>query len=64
MAVEENYTSLLLILLLLLLKYDYCRHSMTVFKVSLVICNDIKREKEIKKEMKKKERKSRKEFLF
>lgn len=29
---------------------------MTVFKVSLVICNDIKREKEIKKETKKRKK--------
>jgi hypothetical protein len=33
---------------------------MIVFKVSLVICNDIKREKEIKKETKKKKKKERK----
>jgi hypothetical protein len=36
---------------------------MTVFKVRLVIYNDIKREKEIKKETKKKER-AEKKFCF
>jgi hypothetical protein len=37
---------------------------MTVFKVGLIICNDIKREKEIKKEIKKKKERAEKNFCF